>query len=124
MPWNKPFAVGFEVRPQLPILMLDGTEPEPDVAVVPGTPRDYEDHHPRPDELLLVAEVSDSSLVKDRGPKLVTYAQALIPEYWLLNLADRQLEVYRQPTTGGIYAHFRVYRSGDSVAPLSAPDNP
>ena len=104
--------------------MPDGTEPEPDVAVAPGTPRDYEDHHPRPEELLLVLEVSDSSLVKDRGPKLVSYAQALIPEYWLLNLPDRQLEVYRQPTPGGIYAHFRVYRSGDSIAPLSAPDHP
>ena len=113
-----------EVRVQMPIALPNGMEPEPDVAVASGGPRDYEDHHPRPDELLLVAEVSDSSLVKDRGPKLVTYAQALIPEYWLLNLPDRQLEVYRQPTTGGIYAHFRVYRSGDSVAPLSAPDQP
>ncbi len=118
------FPGAFEVRIQMPVTLPDGMEPEPDIAVAPGTPRDYEDHHPRPDELLLVVEVSDSSLVKDRGPKLVSYAQALIPEYWLLNLADRQLEVYRQPTPGGIYAHFRVYRSGDSVAPLSAPNQP
>jgi len=115
---------GYEVRPQFPIVLPDGTEPEPDISVAPGTPLDYAEHHPRGDELLLAVEVSDSSLVKDRGPKLVSYAQGFIAEYWIVNIVNRQLEVYRQPSPAGIYVDFKVYSSGESVAPLSAPDKP
>ena len=116
------FAEGYEVRPQLPILLPDGTEPEPDVAVAPGTPLDYAEQHPHAEELLLAVEVSDSSLVKDRGPKLVSYAQGFIAEYWIVNIVNRQLEVYRRPLPAGIYTDFRVYLPSQSVAPLGAPD--
>jgi len=115
------FAVGFEVRCQLPIVLLDGTEPEPDVSVAPGTPLDYLKQHPRADELLLAIEVSDSTLPKDRGLKLVSYAQAGVSEYWVINLVNRQLEVYRQPLPVGIYTDFHTYSPGEVVAPLSLP---
>lgn len=118
------FRGRFEVRVQMSITLPDGTEPEPDVAVAPGTPLDYIGHHPGPEELLLVTEVSDSSIVKDRGPKLVAYARAWIAEYWIINLAHHQLEVYRQPSPTGVYNDAKIYLPGDAVAPLQAPDKP
>jgi Uma2 family endonuclease len=118
------FDGAFEVRVQMPITLPDGTEPEPDIAVAPGTPLDYADHHPRSEELMLAVEISDSSLVKDRGQKLVAYAQAFVAEYWIVNLVNRQLEVYRQPAPEGIYIDFTIYLPGESVAPLNAPGKP
>ncbi len=115
------FPQGFEVRSQLPIVLPDGSEPEPDIAVAPGTPLDYADHHPGCEELLLVVEVSDSTLSKDRGLKLVSYAQGWIAEYWIVDLVNRQLEVYRQPSPAGIDAESRVYQPGESLEPLTAP---
>ena len=115
------FSEGFEVRSQLPVTLPNGTEPEPDIAVVPGTPLDYANHHPRSEELLLMVEISDSSLVKDRGQKLIAYAQGFVGEYWIVNLVNRQLEVYRQPLPAGIYADFKVYLPGESIAPINAP---
>ena len=118
------FGEGFEVRAQLPVTLPDGTEPEPDVAVAPGTPLNYADHHPRTEEVLLVVEISDSSLVKDRGQKLVAYAQALLDEYWIVNLVSRQLEVYRQPSPAGFYSVYQIYQPGENVEPLNAPGKP
>jgi len=106
------------------IVLTDGTEPEPDVSVAPGTPLDYLQQHPRANELLLAVEVSDSTLTKDRGLKLVSYAQSGLSEYWIVNLVNRQLEVYRRPALAGDYADAVVYLSGQSVAPLSAPNSP
>ena len=115
------FGEGYEVRPQLPILLSDGTEPEPDVSVAPGSPLDYAERHPRTEELLLAVEISDSSLIKDRGLKLVSYAQAWISEYWIVNLVNRQLEVYRRPIPSGTYTDFTVYLPGQIVIPLGLP---
>ena len=115
------FGEGYEVRPQLPILLPDGAEPEPDVAVAPGTPLDYAEHHPRAEELMLALEVSDTSLIKDRGLKLVSYAQAWISEYWIVNLVNRQLEVYRKPIPSGTYTDFHIYLPGQVVVPLAQP---
>src|SRR5213594_4322522 len=69
--------------------------PEPDVALVPGTHEAYDDAHPR--TALLVVEVADSSLVQDRLTKGAIYAAAAIPEYWIVNLRDDRVEVYRGP---------------------------
>ncbi len=74
------FGPGATVRVQLPFCLDDRSEPEPDVAVVPGNPRDYRDAHPS--RALLVCEVSDTTLAYDRGRKLAAYARAGIPEYW------------------------------------------
>jgi len=116
------FAGTFEVRVQMPIALPDGAEPEPDVAVAPGTPFDYLEQHPGPDELLLAVEVSDSTLAKDRSLKLTAYAKAGVVECWIVNLVNRQLEVYRRPSPAGIYTDTAIYPPGQSVTPLNAPD--
>lgn len=104
----------------------DGTEPEPDVLIVPGSRLDYEDHHPTPLEVLLLVEVSDSTLTKDRGKKAEDYARADIADYWIVNLVDRQLEMLRDPGPlpgGHGYKLRRVLLEGEAIAPLLAPDS-
>jgi len=119
------FGAGWVVRGQDPIAPDDESEPEPDVAVVPGTRRDYRDAHPaRP---VLVVEVAESSLAFDREQKGSLYARAGIADYWILNLVERVLEVYREPVPfrsarfGWRYASVEVLTSGTSVTPLAAP---
>jgi Uma2 family endonuclease len=89
------FGRGIWVRTQMPLILDPDSEPEPDLAVVPGSPSDYVQEHPR--TALLVVEVADTTLEKDRGRKAATYARAGIPEYWIVNLVDHCLEVYRDP---------------------------
>jgi Uma2 family endonuclease len=116
---------GFDVRPQLPLDLGADSEPEPDAAVVRGTARDYVDGHPT--TAILVVEVADTTLEFDRGRKVAMYARAGIPEYWIVNLLDRVLEVFRDP--GPLpdwppeHRYRSIYRFGppDTVAPLSSP---
>jgi Uma2 family endonuclease len=88
------FGEGFWVRGQGPLALDDDTEPEPDVSVVEGSYEDYDEH---PTRALLVVEVSLTSLVLDRGTKAELYARAGIPEYWVINIGERQVEVFRDP---------------------------
>jgi Uma2 family endonuclease len=89
------FGEGWEVRTQAPIALDDASEPEPDVAVVRGGPRDYATAHPA--EPVLVLEVALTSLDFDREQKSSLYARAGQPEYWIVNLVDRMLEIRRDP---------------------------
>src|SRR4051812_33206342 len=82
-----PPGSGFEVRGQLPLDLGDDSAPEPDLAVVYGSIRDFRDHHPT--TAVLVVEVADSSLLHDRKRKIPLYARAGIQEYWILNLVRR-----------------------------------
>ena len=92
---DRAFGPGWSVRPQLPIALAEDSEPEPDVCVVRGDPRDYRDAHPeRP---VLIVEVSLSRLGFDREHKGSLYARAGITDYWIVNLADRRVEIYREP---------------------------
>jgi Uma2 family endonuclease len=116
---------GWLVRSQGPIALTDDSEPEPDVAVTRGTRRDYSREHPsRP---ALVVEVAESSLALDREHKGSLYARAGVADYWILNLVDRVLEVYRGPIEdpaarfGWRYALTEVLSSGSSATPLVAP---
>jgi Uma2 family endonuclease len=89
------FGDGWFVQTQSPILLDDLSEPEPDVSVIRGAPRDYATRHPsRP---ALVVEVADAGLRMARGRKAGAYARAGIAEYWILNLVERVLEIYRAP---------------------------
>jgi Uma2 family endonuclease len=84
------------VRIQSPFAALDTSEPEPDVAIVPLA--NYEEDHPTRADLLI--EVAESSLAYDRGPKLRVYAEAGVPEYWIVNLVNRRIDVHRKPSSG------------------------
>jgi Uma2 family endonuclease len=90
------------------------SEPEPDRCIVRGTIRDYEDHHPAPDEIALVVEVADSSLADDRTLATKVYGPAGIRVYWIVNLVDRQVEVYTDPDPLG-YCSTEVFREGQSI---------
>ena len=113
------FGQGFVVRRQLPLALAADSEPEPDVAVVEGAPRDYRDAHPS--TAILIVEVAEASLVYDRTVKKHLYAAAGIPEYWIVNLPDRVLEVYREPL-GSDYRSRLVLRPDDAVSPRVRPE--
>ena len=109
---------GCYVRSQRPLALEEHSSPEPDVAVVAGGFQDYRTSDPTAAKLIV--EVSDATLRKDRTVKLRLYARCGIPEYWIVNLPDAQLEIYRQPS-GDAYAAEQVLRAGDSASPLFAP---
>jgi Uma2 family endonuclease len=108
---------GWHLQVQNPIL-LGEAEPEPDIAVIRGQADDYPSDHPGPADAVLVVEVSDSSLRFDQIKKLGAYARNQIPEYWIVNLIDRRLEVYRRPT-GAVknpaYREKLVFNSDDQI---------
>jgi Uma2 family endonuclease len=85
------------IRGQDPITLPSQSEPEPDVAVARGKDEDYLAHHPYPEDIFLVIEISDSTLDYDQTTKLKIYAEAAISDYWIVNLNLRQLERYSQP---------------------------
>jgi Uma2 family endonuclease len=120
---ERAFRSGWTVRQQAPITLDDESEPEPDLAVVRGEPIDFLEAHPaRP---ALVVEVAETSLRLDRELKGGLYARAGLPEYWIINLRDRCLEVLRSPmpdptlTIGWRYRDVTVLAAGDRVAPLA-----
>ena len=116
------FGGGWEVRVQLPVVLDEDSAPEPDVAVVSAATRDR--HPARP---ALVVEVADSSLAFDRTHKGSLYARARLSEYWIVNLADRMLEVYRNPGPnngalyGWAYGVMLTLGPDEHIEPLVAP---
>jgi Uma2 family endonuclease len=122
------FGPGWDVQVQAPIALGPDSEPEPDVSVVPGDPRDYGDEHPgRP---VLVVEVALSGLDFDREHKGGLYARAGLADYWIVNLPDRRLEIYREPSAdpsapfGWRHASVTVLPAGGHASPLGAPAAP
>lgn len=108
---------GWLSRVQQTVVLSD-SQPEPDFALVRGTPRSYLTRHPGPAEVGLIVEVADSSLLRDQRDKTRIYARGNIPYYWIVNLVDRRIEVYTQPsgpTAIPAYASFQLYQPGDSV---------
>ena len=89
------FSKNFVVRNQMPLDFGEEYEPVPDIVIVNGNPRDYLEDHPKTAELLV--EISDTTLSYDRNRKASLYAKFGIQDYWILNLKNRTLEVYRQP---------------------------
>lgn len=113
------FPSGFTIRSQMPLALGRYSMPEPDVAVVPGEPDDYGKQHPS--KALLVLEVADSSQYHDRVRKVELYARAGIQDYWILNIAQDVLEVYREPLKGS-YRQKLTLRRGEGIAPLACPE--
>jgi Uma2 family endonuclease len=121
------FGPGFWVRVQGTLDLTPWSTPDPDLAVVAGSPRGCAAANPK--TALLVIEVSDTTLTYDRGTKGSLYAKAGIADYWIVNLVDRRLEVYRNPLPdarqpfGSGYADVIELESGDFVSPLAQPQN-
>jgi Uma2 family endonuclease len=90
-----------DIRTQDPIQLDNFSEPEPDIAVVKIDSLDYADHHPTTSELFLIIEVADSSFKYDRETKGKVYAQSRIRDYWVLDVINRKLHVFREPTQEG-----------------------
>lgn len=108
------------VRVQLPLVTGTGSAPEPDLFVVPGRQSDYRDRHPT--SALLVVEISDSSLQQDRLTKSAIYAAAGVPEYWVVDLRDVRVEIFREPEPGSSrYRLTSVARRGDRIELVSFP---
>lgn len=108
-------AAGWLVRTQSPVSLDDESEPEPDLVVVPGRPGDYRDAHPALP--VLVIEVAEWSLAFDRLEKGSLYARAGVADYWIVNLVDRVLEVYRDPIPDPSAVYRWRYRSLTSLGP-------
>jgi Uma2 family endonuclease len=108
---------GWDVRIQSAVTLPD-SEPEPDLAIVNEDPGDYALRHPTAAEIGLVIEVADSTLLGDRADKGRIYSRAVIPIYWIINVIDRQIEVYSSPsgpTLSPGYAHRQDHCVGDAV---------
>ena len=108
------YPEGLMIRTQMPLALDPDAEPEPDIAVVEGRPRDYLDELPT--TAILVIEVSDTTLMTDRTRKTRLYARHGIPEHWILNAVDECLEVHRAPT-GETYQTKLTLRRGDAITP-------
>jgi Uma2 family endonuclease len=106
---------GWFVRLQAPVSLDEESEPEPDLAVVLGRPGDYRESHPA--HPVLVIEVAESSLAFDQTRKGSLYARAAVPEYWIVNLVDRVLEVYRDPEPDASAAFGWRYRTVSRLMP-------
>ena len=118
---ERAFGEGWFVQTQSPIILDDRSEPEPDVCVVHGSPREYVTAHPS--HPALIVEVAQSGLRLARGRKAAAYARAGIVDYWILNLVDRTLEVYREPGRSARrhwgYGSIVVLESSALVSPLT-----
>jgi Uma2 family endonuclease len=106
---------------QNPAVLNDWSEPQPDVAVLKPRLDGYAAAHPEPADVLLLIEVADSSLARDREVKLPLYAAAGVAEVWLVNLQANHIHLHRDPGPTG-YRSGRIARRGETVSPLLFPD--
>lgn len=109
-----------KVRQDSPITLPNDSEPEPDIAIVQALGREYRVHHPYPENIFWLIEYSDSSLDKDLETKSKVYAEAGIPEYWVVNLRKLQLVVFRVPQDGEYTS--KTTLTGGTIQPLAFPD--
>ncbi|NJL90930.1 MAG: Uma2 family endonuclease [Coleofasciculaceae cyanobacterium SM2_1_6] len=109
------------IRPQLPISLGERSEPEPDLVLVMAGELRYLDHHPRSEEIYLIIEVADTTLRIDTGLKAQSYAEAGIADYWVLDLKNRQLRVYRKPGATG-YQTILTLQIAAQISPLQFPE--
>ena len=110
----------FKISPQNPVELERYSAPQPDLALVPWS-RGNSKRHPAPEEVFLIIEVADTSLRYDREEKLRAYAATGIREFWLLNLQDDILEIYRQPE-GPAYREQLTIPADGTASPLAFPD--
>ncbi|MBI4781958.1 MAG: Uma2 family endonuclease [Oscillatoriophycideae cyanobacterium NC_groundwater_1537_Pr4_S-0.65um_50_18] len=109
------------VRMQLPVTLKPKSEPEPDIAVVRIDANEYGDRHPTPDDIFLIIEVADSTLLGDRQQKSLVYAKAGIADYWILDVNAKQVYVFREPTLEG-YQQEAIVAANTLFALAAFPD--
>lgn len=109
------------LSPQNPVVILPDSEPQPDLALARARDHDYRKVHPTPADLILLVEVADTSLKRDKILKLPLYAESSVPEVWVVDLNRRVVEVYRDPADGA-YRDTREYGVGDSITLAELPD--
>jgi Uma2 family endonuclease len=117
---EKFFDESVLVRTQDPIQLDDFSEPEPDLAIVKGKILDYADRHPSPENVYLVVEVADSTLKKDCEVKDKLYARSNIADYWVIDVKNRQVHIFRTPTSTG-YASHLILSESQTISPLAFP---
>lgn len=116
----------FLVRSEAPLSVPNANDPEPDIAVVTGTRADYVQNHPT--TALLVVEIADATISYDRNRKAPLYALAQVPDYWILNVRRRTLEIRRDPrpdsnsSSGFSYGTLQTFDETSRVSPICAPD--
>jgi Uma2 family endonuclease len=108
---------------QNPAVLDDHSEPEPDVMLLRRKPDFYRSGHPRPEDILLVVEVADTSLAYDRQVKAPLYARFGIADHWRIEIRRSRVVVHRDPAPDG-YRSIRIATRGESVSPLAFPDRP
>ncbi|MBE7507633.1 MAG: Uma2 family endonuclease [Planctomycetia bacterium] len=119
------FSADVWIRVQLPLTCPDGSEPEPDIAVVRGSPRDYPQH---PTTALLVVEVSDASSELDLGKKTSLYASTGIDDYWVVDMVENCVHIFRKPVKdleadfGVRYSESQQHSADAVISPLAKPD--
>jgi Uma2 family endonuclease len=109
------------VSTQDPIQLDNYSEPEPDLAIVQGDFLDYAEQHPRPEHVCLIVEIADSTLKRDCEIKDKIYAQAGIADYWVLDVKNRQLHIFRVPAPTGYTQHL-ILNEPNQVSPLAFPN--
>ena len=112
---------GASVRSQTPIRISETLDPEPDVMILKRRDDRYAQDAPRPEDVLLIVEISDSTLNYDVDVKTPLYAAAGVPELWIMNLREDAIDSHSDPSPDG-YRVTRRYRIGDTIAPLAFPD--
>jgi Uma2 family endonuclease len=110
----KTFSERAVVMPQCSLIIAPNSEPEPDLMLLKPPLSSYKDRDPSPADVLLIIEVSDTTLAQDRSLKVPLYTKSAIPEIWLVNPAEERLEVYRTPNYEPVY-----FEKGTKVAPLA-----
>jgi Uma2 family endonuclease len=111
----------WQTRVQNPVRLDEHSEPQPDLVLARPSPDFYRKHHPQPDDVFLLIEVSDITLDYDHAEKLPAYGRAGVAEVWIVNLNDATIEAYREPHFTG-YGSKTILRAGDTIAPLAFPD--
>jgi Uma2 family endonuclease len=121
--WVFPRKFGDRVllNPQNPAVLDEWSEPQPDLMLLKPKPDFYRSGHPRPEDILLLIEVSDTTLAYDRGRKLRKYAERKVAEVWIINLKNMTIEQYHEPS-GTEYSHARVYQRGEEIVIRAFPD--
>ena len=109
------------LRVQGHVRLDENNRPEPDLALLKWRDDLYGSQSPMPEDILLLIEVSDSTLASDRNVKLALYARFDIPEVWIENIPDRVVEAYANPVEGQ-YTESRIYRPGETITPRAFPD--